>query len=57
MKLNIKNYLNDFKKIDSILAFILAFILNLIIYKNPKKALLFSCCFVIIFLFILNLLF
>lgn len=57
MKLFIKNYLNDFLKIDSILAFTIAFILNLIIYKNIKKAVLFSCLFVIVFLFFLNLLF
>lgn len=57
MKLFIKNYLNDFLKIDSILAFTIAFILNLVMYKNIKKAVLFSCLFVIVFLFFLNLLF
>ena len=49
------NYLNDFKKIDTILAFIIAFSLNFILYNNIKKSFIFSSLFVIVFLFFLNL--
>jgi hypothetical protein len=48
-------YIKKFIKIDTILAFIVALVLNYLIYKNVKKALIFSVLFVIVFLFFLNL--
>lgn len=51
----IKNYLEDFLKLDSILAFSISLILNLVLYKNIKNAIIFATLFVVIFLFILNL--
>ena len=55
MKFFLKEYIKSFTKIDTILAFTVALILNYLIYKNMKKALTFSILFVIIFLFFLNL--
>ena len=48
-------YIKNFIKIDTILAFTVALVLNYLIYKNIKKALTFSILFVIVFLFFLNL--
>lgn len=56
MKTFINNYLNDFVKLDSLLAFSISLILNLAIYKNLKNAIIFASLFVIIFLFFLNIL-
>jgi hypothetical protein len=52
----LKKYFNDFLKLDSLLAFSIALILNLIIYKNLKNAVIFALLFVVIFLFFLNIL-
>ena len=54
MKKFLKEYLKDFTKIDTILAFIVALTLNYLIYKKFKNALIFSILFVIVFLFFLN---
>ncbi len=56
MKKFINNYFNDFVKLDSLLAFSISLILNLVIYKNLKNAIIFASLFVIIFLFFLNIL-
>lgn len=56
MKKFINNYFNDFVKLDSLLAFSISLILNLLIYKNLKNAVIFASLFVIIFLFFLNIL-
>ena len=56
MKNFINNYLSDFLKHDTLLAFGISFILNLIIYKNLKNAIIFASLFVIVFLFCLNIL-
>ena len=51
MKFFLKEYINSFTKKDTMLAFTVALVLNYLIYKNIKKALIFSILFVIIFLF------
>ncbi len=56
MKKFINNYFNDFVRLDSLLAFSISLILNLLIYKNLKNAVIFASLFVIIFLFFLNIL-
>jgi hypothetical protein len=48
-------YIKSFTKMDTVLAFNVAFVLNYLIYKNVKNALKFSILFVIVFLFFLNL--
>lgn len=50
-----KDFLNDFKKFDTILAFSVSFILNYLLTKDFKQTLIFSILFVIIFLLLLNL--
>lgn len=52
----IKKYMLNFIKLDTILAFIISFILYYIFTKNVYNALLFSIIFVVIFLFCLNIL-
>ena len=46
--------LKGLTKLDTLLAFFVSFILNMIIYGDIKKALLFSLCFVFIFLICLE---
>lgn len=53
----IQNYISDFKKKDTILAFLVSSILYYVEHKNIKQSLLFSIKFVLIFLLFLNLLF
>ena len=48
------NYLNNLKKIDTILAFFVSFIINYAINRNIKNALIVSILFVVTFLFFLN---
>lgn len=50
----IKRYLQDFTKVDTLLAFLVSCILYYLFTKNLKDAFLFSVCFVVIFLFFLN---
>lgn len=50
----IKRYINDFTKVDTLLAFLVSCILYYLFTKNLKHAFLFSVGFVVIFLFFLN---
>lgn len=50
----IKNFIFDLTKIDTILAFIVSFVLYIVFTNNPKNALVFSILFVLVFLLILN---
>lgn len=50
-----KNYIQDLKKNDSVLAFFISTILYYYEHKNIKKSILFSIKFVMIFLLFLNL--
>jgi hypothetical protein len=50
-----KNYIQDLKKNDSVLAFFISTILYYYEQKNIKKSILFSIKFVMIFLLFLNL--
>ena len=53
--MNFKDFLSNFTKFDTYLAFITSSIIYYLDSKNIKKSLYFSIKFVIVFLFLLNL--